>query len=79
MSISKAFAVVAFAVLLAGCAHYYKVSDPSSGKAYYTEDVKRNGSAVEFKDAQSGGVVTLQNSNVQEIDKQEYEQGVGKK
>ena len=79
MSIPKAVAVVAFAVLLAGCAHYYKVSDPSSGKAYYTEDVKRNGSAVEFKDAQSGGVVTLQNSNVQEIDKQEYEQGVAKK
>jgi len=79
MSIPKAFAVVVFSVMLVGCAHYYKVSDPSTGKAYYTEDVKRNGSAVEFKDEQTGGVVTLQNSNVQDIDKQEYEQGVAKK
>jgi len=79
MSIRRAFAVVAFTVLLAGCAHYYKVTDASNGKVYYTEDVKRNGSAVEFKDAQSGGVMTLQNSNVQDIDKQEYEQGVAKK
>ena len=79
MSIPKAFAVVVFSVMLVGCAHYYKVSDPSTGKAYYTEDVKRNGSAVEFKDEQTGGVVTLQNSNVQEIEKSEYEQGVAKK
>ena len=79
MSIPKAFAVVVFSVLLTSCAHYYKVSDPSTGKAYYTEDVKRNGSAVEFKDEQTGGVVTLQNSNVQEIEKSEYEQGVAKK
>ena len=79
MSIPKAFAVVVFSVMLVGCAHYYKVSDPSTGKAYYTEDVKRNGSAVEFKDEQTGGVVTLQNSNVQEIEKSEYEQGIAKK
>ena len=79
MSISRAFAVLAFTVLLAGCAHYYKVSDPSTGKVYYTEDVKRNGSAVEFKDAQSGSVVTLQNSSISDIDKQEYEQGIAKK
>jgi len=79
MSIPRAFAVMAFVVLLAGCAHYYKVSDPSTGKVYYTEDVKRNGSAVEFKDAQSGGVVTLQNSNIMDVDKQEYEQAVAKK
>jgi len=79
MSIPKTFAVVVFATVLAGCAHYYKVTDPSNSKVFYTEEVKRNGSAVEFKDAQSGGVVTLQNSNVQEIDKQEYEQGVAKK
>lgn len=79
MSIPKALAVVVFSVFLVGCAHYYKVSDPGTGKSYYTEDVKRNGSAVEFKDAQTGGVMTLQNSNVQEIDKQEYEQAVPKK
>jgi len=79
MSIPRTLAVVLGTILFAGCAHYYKVTDPSSNKVFYTEDVKRNGSAVEFKDAQSGGVVTLQNSNVLEIDKQEYEQGLEKK
>ncbi len=79
MCIPRAIAVVVFSVLLAGCASYYKVSDPSTGKTYYTEEVKRNGSAVEFKDAQTGGVMTLQNSEVQEIDKQQYEQAVAKK
>jgi hypothetical protein len=42
-----------------------------------TEDIKRNGSAVEFKDAQTGSVITLQNSAIDQIDKQEYETAVG--
>jgi hypothetical protein len=75
----RALVAVFFTVFLAGCANYYKVTDPASGKVFYTEDVKRNGSAVEFKDGQNGSVVTLQNSSVQEIDKQAYETGVGKK
>jgi len=79
MSIPRTLAVVLVTILFAGCAHYYKVSDPSTGKTYYTEEVKRNGSAVEFKDAQSGSVMTLQNSSVADIDKQEYEQGIAKK
>jgi len=79
MSTLRAFVIVLLALSLAACAHYYKVTDPASGKVFYTEDVKRNGSAVEFKDAQNESVVTLQNSSVQEIDKQAYETGVGKK
>jgi hypothetical protein len=71
--------VVLLAVSLTACAHYYKVTDPATGKVFYTEDVKRNGSAVEFKDGQNKSVVTLQNSAVQEIDKQAYETAVGKK
>jgi len=71
--------VVLLAVSLTACAHYYKVTDPASGKVFYTEAVKRNGSAVEFKDAQNESVVTLQNSSVQEIDEKTYEAGVAKK
>jgi hypothetical protein len=62
---------------LAACAHYFKVTDPSNGKVFYTEDIERKGSAVEFKDAQTGGVITLQNSAINQIDKQEYETAVG--
>jgi hypothetical protein len=75
----RALVAVLLAVFLAACAHYYKVTDPASGKVFYTEDVKRNGSAVEFKDAQSGGVTTLQDSEVVEVDKQAYEAAVAKK
>jgi hypothetical protein len=64
-------------VSLAACAHYFKVTDPASGKVFYTEDIDRKGSAVEFKDAQTGGAVTLQNSEIMQIDKQAYETGVG--
>ena len=62
---------------LAACAHYFKVTDPASGKVFYTEDIDRKGSAVEFKDAQTGNTVTLQNSEILQIDKQAYETGVG--
>ena len=79
MSTLRAMVVVLLAVSLTACAHYYKVTDPATGKVFYTEDVKRNGSAVEFKDAQTGGVTTLQNSSVQEIDKQQYQTAVPKK
>ena len=69
-----AFALVA--VGIAACAHtYYQVTDPASGKVFYTEEIKRNGPAIEFKD-QSGSVVTLQNSEIKQIDKKEYETGV---
>jgi hypothetical protein len=77
MSMLKTFAVVLAVVVCAGCAGpYYKVTDPASGKVFYTEDVKRNGSAVEFKDATTGSVVTLQNSEVAQIDKAAYQSAV---
>ena len=42
-------------------------------KVFYTGDIKRNGSAVEFRDAQTGGVTTPQNSEIVEINKEAYE------
>ena len=51
-------------------------TDPATGKAYYTKDLDHKGSAVEFKNAQTGSSMTLQNSEVAKIDKQAYETGV---
>ena len=77
MSMFKTFIVVLATVICAGCAgSYYKVTDPGSGKVFYTEEVKRNGPAVEFKDAATGSVVTLQNSEVAQIDKAAYQSAV---
>ena len=52
-------ALLAIVLMTAGCTTYYRVTEPGSGKMYYTTDVKRRGSAVEFKDAKSGSEVTL--------------------
>jgi hypothetical protein len=76
MSLLRIVAVIGVAVL-AGCAHYYKVTDPGSGKSYYTTEVNRSGGAVVFKDAQTGAETTMQNSQVLEIDKDQFQKGVG--
>ena len=77
MSVLKKLVVVLLTFALAACAHYYKVTDPSSGKVFYTEKVKREGAAVQFKDSQTGSETTLQNSEVAEISKQTYQEAVG--
>ena len=77
MSILKTLVVVLLMFALAACAHYYKVTDPGSGKVYYTEKVKRDGSAVQFKDSQTGSETTLQSSEVAEVSKQTYQEAVG--
>ncbi len=73
----KWFIVVLVMVFAVGCASYYRVTDVQSGKEYYTKDIDtaRNG-AVKLKDARSGSVVTLQNSEVKEISSKEFEAGL---
>jgi hypothetical protein len=62
---------------LGGCTSYYAVTDPSSGKTFYTERVeKQSGGAVSLKDTRSGDMVTLQNSDIREIGKDQYESAV---
>ena len=69
---SAVAAVLALSVLT-GCASYYRVQDPESSKIYYTRDIDRNrGGSIQFEDANSGSEVTLQSSEVFEIEKDEY-------
>jgi len=71
--------VFGWALLATGCvSSYYKVTDPASGRVYYTEKVstENKGGAVKLKDARSKAVVTLQNSEVIEISKDEYQAGL---
>ncbi|MCG8636859.1 MAG: hypothetical protein MI863_23710 [Desulfobacterales bacterium] len=69
----KVSVLILTAIFLASCGSYYKVSEPSSDKTYYTKkiDSKREG-AVIFTDEVSGSQITLQNSEVTEIDKDEF-------
>lgn len=76
-SIANFLIVGGCAVLLAGCS-YYMVRDPGTGATYYTSDIDTPGSAgtVRFKDDRTKKEVTLQNSEVREISRSEYERGV---
>jgi hypothetical protein len=71
-------ALLAIVLVTAGCTTYYRVTDPSSGKIFYTTDVKRSGSAVMFKDAKSGSDVTLQASEVKEITSDDFNKNTAK-
>jgi hypothetical protein len=63
--------------LVVGCATYYRVTDPQSGKEYYTQELSSTGGgAVKVLDARTGSTVTLQNSEVKEISEQEYKAGL---
>ncbi len=62
-------------VFTAGCA-YYEVTDPTSGRTYYTNSMMSGrygwSGAVQFRDAESGNNVTLQNSEIKQISGEEY-------
>jgi hypothetical protein len=72
-NISRLAVAFSMAVLLTACATYYKVKDPATGETYYTDKVKReSGGAAMFKDARTNAEVTIQNSEIMEITKDEY-------
>jgi hypothetical protein len=65
---------------LVGCGgSYYKVKDPTSGTMYYTKDIKQKDSSVILEDANTGSTVTLQNSEVTEINEEEFKANTKKK
>ena len=65
---------LSLSLLLMACGGgFYKVTDPSTDKVYYTKDVKHEkGGAVKLIDSSTGSSVTLQNSEVTKINKEEY-------
>jgi hypothetical protein len=57
---------------LAGCS-YYKVTDPTTGREYYTQKLDRKaGGAFAFTDERTKAEVTLQNSEVLKISEETY-------
>ncbi len=71
-------ALLTIALATAGCTTYYRVTDPASGRMYYTDEIKRSGSAVMFKDSKSGSEVTLQASEIKEITSEDYQKNTAK-
>ena len=68
--------------ILAGCGGYWQVTDPASKNVYYTREVnqtKGGTGSVQFIDEKTGKQVTLQNSEVMEVSKDQFKEAVGKK
>ena len=76
----KLVIALSLSTLLMACGGgYYKVTDPATEKVYYTKEVKEErGGAVKLIDANTGSSVTLQNSEVMEINKEEYKSNTPK-
>jgi len=55
---------------------FFKVTDVSSGKDFYTRQVTRSGTAITFKEEKTGAATTLQNSQVLEIQREAYMAGL---
>ena len=67
----------AVAFTLCGCATYYKVTDPGSGRAYYTDKIDHKGSGIiRFKDENTKQDVSLSTSEVIEITKDQYKANI---
>jgi hypothetical protein len=64
-------------LLASGCTTYYRVTDQSTRRAYYTTDIDRADSgAVRFYDEKSRASVTLQSSEIVEISKEAFDSGI---
>ncbi len=77
-SLATGLTLLALAMLATACSSYYRVTDPSSGKTYYTKKIGEAGKAgaVKIKDEKTGSTVVLQSSEVKEISSEEYEAGL---
>ena len=73
----KAIFVSLLLLVAIGCTSYYKITDPTSDKTYYTNEVGyRRGGAVEFKDVRTEAKVVLPASEVKKIEKDEFNRGI---
>lgn len=74
---NKTLMAIALAAICAGgCTSYYKVTDPTTGKVYYTTQLQQKGSgSATLTDARTGNKVNLQNTEIAKVSKEEFEAG----
>jgi hypothetical protein len=66
--------LLSIVMLAGGCTTYYQIQDPESKSVYYADDIKTlDGGAVRFTDARTGNEVTVQDSDIKEISKDEFD------
>ena len=72
--------ILGLAAMAMGCASYYAVTDPKTGKQYYTTEWEAaRGGTTRFTDAKTGAIVTIQESEVREVSEKEFQANTAKK
>ena len=68
----KRLAILAFVISLTAC--HYRVTDPASGRVYYTDNIKRydQSGSIRFKDKLTGQRVTLSSSEYEQLSDKEF-------
>ena len=64
--------ICVLSLMVTGCSNYYRVTDPGSGKTYYTTSIDERGGGIKFKDDRTRSAVTLHSAEVSEISEEEY-------
>ena len=64
--------ICVLSLTMAGCSHYYRVTEPASGKIYYTTYIDERSGAAKFKDDRTGSYVILHSAEVSELSPEEY-------
>lgn len=68
-------AAAGICLLIAGCTSYYEVKDIGTGNTYYTKSINyESGGAVKFTDQRTDAKVVLQESEVEKISRERYEE-----
>ncbi len=75
----KLWLVILGLLFLVGCGGYWIVTDPTTKNVYYTKDLVESSRGLRFIDAKTGNEVTLQNTELKEITKDEFKAAIGKK
>ncbi len=74
-----AAAACALTLGASGCSSYYRIRDTANtDNTYYTKSYKSRKGVLSFKDARTGAKVTMQNSSVQRIPRDEWNGAVDK-
>jgi hypothetical protein len=66
-------ALLVVALVASGCTTYYRITDPATGRSYYTTAYTRDPNNVRFKDHKTRADVVLPNSDIREVTQEEYD------
>ena len=73
-------AALGLALATIGCTSYYAVTEPKTGKVYYTTEWETaRGGTTRFVDAKSGAIVTIKESEIRKVGEKEFQENTAKK